>query len=143
MIVTARTPEDYAVCCEFLKVRGFKPPNPDWRALAQLDDDKRMVALVTFDCFVRRTCCMHLDGFDGTDKRWLTKPFIEAVFHYLFVTANRVMVFGPVDARDERLLRMAKYLGFEELYRVPEGWDSEVDLVMLGMHKGQCRWLEA
>lgn len=143
MIVTARTPEDYDVCRAFLKERGERAPeHMEWRVLAQTNDENRIVALVMFDCFVRRTCYIHLEGFDGNDKRWFTPQLITAVFKYLFHDVGVIEVFGPIDERDERLLRIAKYLGFEELHRVKDGWYEGVDLVMTRMRKEQCRWLE-
>lgn len=143
MIITARTPEDYEVCRAYLRERGESPPeHTDWRVLAVTDEAQRIVALATFDCFVGRTCYMHLEGFDGSDARWLTGPFIRAVFKYLFIDVGVIQVFGPVDSRDERLLRMARYLDFEELHRVKDGWEDGVDLVMMSLRKENCRWLE-
>jgi hypothetical protein len=136
VIVTSKTPEDYELFAEFAEARGMTiPPRYELNVIGALNGEGHLVGVIEFKTFVQRTCAIHTGGT-------MTPDLIKAAFKYVFRDLGLVHMHSPTRASDTKLLELAQFLGFSELYRVPQGWDEETDLVMLGIHKSQCRWIE-
>ncbi len=76
---------------------------------------------------------------DGS-KRWATKTYLWAIFHYPFsqLKVNRITVcvgFGNYASRN-----FVEHLGFELEASLKEAHPSG-DLMIYSMRKSQCRWL--
>lgn len=138
MLVTAKSPEDLGLFYHFLKDHGVNLGlSEDLRVLGRMSNGK-LIGVVAYNGFNGRVCSMHIAG----DGNWISREFIRATFTYPFITLDLVQVFGPVPADNTRALRLDRHFGFEVLYRVRYGWDHKTDLIMLGMHRSQCRWLK-
>lgn len=61
--------------------------------------------------------------------------FQKEVFNYIFGVARRKMAIGIIPANNERALRFDRKLGFREVYRIPDGSDEGVDLVIMILRK--------
>ena len=61
---------------------------------------------------------------------------------YAFNYAELELLIGLVNGNDEHVLRFDQWLGFKEFQRFPKMHKHDGDLVMLAMHKADCRWLK-
>ena len=66
--------------------------------------------------------------------------FREAAYH-IHVVCNRRYAFGLVPANNEAALKFDLKMGFEEVARIPEGYDVGVDYIVVRMAKENNRWL--
>jgi RimJ/RimL family protein N-acetyltransferase len=73
--------------------------------------------------------------------RWLTRPFLKAVFHFPFVEWKLRRVGASIAADNHRSLKFCQHTGFVQEGRIREGAKSGVDLLILGMLKGECRYI--
>lgn len=126
---------------QFLEHRGVRLyKSEDLRYICRVEGgvaEGRLVAVVAFNGFSGRTCFIHCAG----DGNWITREFLREAFEYAFKTCDCIQIFGTVAGDNLRALKLNKHLGFEVLHRLRHGWDEETDLVFMGMHKTQCRWL--
>lgn len=100
----------------------------------------QLVIVVAFNGFVGSVAQIHFAFAPG----WHFSPrqMLVEVFRYAFVTAKREMLLGLVNSKNAKALRMDTHLGFKELYRLPGMHDEGGDMVLLGMTKAECRYLE-
>jgi hypothetical protein len=138
MVVTARSIADYNLFLDLFKSRGIDiTPSKDLKFLGRVGADNQLLGAMAYTGFNGRTCSVHAVG----NGNWVSRKFIRAAFEYPFITCNMVQLFGPVPGNNERALKFNRHVGFEVLTRIRYGWDDKTDLVIMGMHKSQCRWL--
>lgn len=117
---------------------GRSSPWPGAAALG-LEKDGKLVAGIVLDGYVPGArAAMHCAG-EG--KTWLTRRFLFACFDYAFNQLKLAALINPVAASNEASLRFTKHIGFTEVARVKQAWDGVDDLVLLSMHRDECRWL--
>jgi RimJ/RimL family protein N-acetyltransferase len=49
---------------------------------------------------------------------------------------------APVAASNTRSLKFVQRMGFKEIHRVKDGWDTGDDLIVLQMLREDCHWLD-
>lgn len=98
-----------------------------------------VVFVVVYSRFSKRNCELTI-ATDGS-KRWATKKSLRAIFATPFVQWNlrRVTFVARADnlASRDMLLR----LGAVEEGRIRKTFDGDVDGVVFGMLKEECRWI--
>jgi hypothetical protein len=67
--------------------------------------------------------------------------FFEHVANFIFNQCAVKVVIGLTPANNYKALRLDKHIGFEEVHRIKDGYDDDVDYVVLEMRKENCRWL--
>ena len=138
MLVTARTVGDYEIFTTFFKKNCVEIHlSQDLIFIGRLGANKDLIGAVAYNAFSGRTCSMHVVGVDN----WLSRELLRAAFEYPFITSNMVQLFAPVRGSNERALKFIRHIGFSVLTRIRSGWDDKTDIIILGMHKSQCRWL--
>lgn len=100
--------------------------------------DNALQAVIGYDGFIGRTCCMHSLILN---PKAITREFVRTMFHYPFVQCNLQYLIALVDSSNERAMKLDKHVGFEEKMRIPNG-ALEGDLVMLIMQRDKCRWIK-
>ncbi len=80
---------------------------------------------------------MHVASNGGPPPRSL----IRAVFRYAFENLKCKVLFGIVEESNEAALRLDRWLGFREVYRVAGCANDGGDLILLEMRREKCRWL--
>lgn len=116
---------------------GRRAPWDNYETIG-LAEHGEFIAGVVIDSYVPfARCCMHVAG-EG--KRWLTRDFLWACFHYVFEQLRCKVVVGLVDADNTAALRFDRHLGFVETCRIKDG-AGHCDLVVLTMAREDCRWL--
>jgi RimJ/RimL family protein N-acetyltransferase len=139
MLVTSRTRADEQILLDFLHKRGVGlASSVDLRMIGRFSEGK-LVAVVAFNGWVGRTCSMHCAG----DGNWINRELLKASFEFAFNKNDCVRVHATVAASNARALKLDKHLGFKVLDVVPLGWDTETDLIILGMAKEDCRWIRS
>lgn len=109
------------------------------------------VAIMLFDGDILRACAVYTDydlgnvsmhiASDGT-RKWMTREFLRACFHYPFKELKVRRVTGLVAASNPRALRFDTHLGFRLEGRIRQGAQDGSDLLVLGMLRGECRYLK-
>lgn len=100
--------------------------------------DGQLVVVCLFNCFTRWECNMHV--VSNGSRRWCSRGFLAAAFAYPFIQLGVQRVTALVPAKNTDALVLDLRLGF-----VPEGVKRSAygddDLVVLGMLRGNCKWL--
>ena len=138
-MVTAKNEHDWLALAEFLRRYAFVTPSQDMQCVGWVSEGK-LVIVVGLQGFLGKVCQIHLAFAPG----WHYSPrtMLREVFHHAFVTAGREMLVGIVNSKNEKAMRMDAHLGFRELIRLPGMHDDGGDLVLLGMSKDNCRYLD-
>src|SRR5262245_16972170 len=105
------------------------------------DEDNKLVIVVGFDGFTGKVAQIHLAFAEGW--HFTPRAMLREVFKYAYVTAQRELLIGIVNSKNEKAMRMDLHLGFREIMRLPRMHDDDGDLVLLGMTKSECRYLDA
>lgn len=104
-----------------------------------LEKDGELVAVVVFDGFSACDCNVHVAS-DGTGH-WLTREFLVCVFAYPFIQLGLRRVTGLIAAKNQAALRFNRKLGFTQEGVCRHGMPDD-DLVVLGMLRSECRFLQ-
>ena len=68
------------------------------------------------------------------------------MFNFAFGTeegqAAREMIIGVVNSKNVAALKYDLHLGFKELFRIPKMHDDDGDVVILGMTRDECKYLD-
>ena len=139
MISTPVSPQELATCQAFMFAHAGVAPSTDARYLVWLQDGAP-AAMVCFNGFVGRVCQMHVALAPG--YHFSPREMLAACFGFAFNACEREMVLGVVNSRNEAAMRYDRRLGFRELYRLPGMHEEGGALVLLGMTKEECPWLE-
>jgi RimJ/RimL family protein N-acetyltransferase len=138
VINAALTVEDKRVALQFLKEHGvILLESSDFNALGRFTADRKLIGVVGYNGFNAKVCSMHSAG----DGNWVSREFLRDAFHYPFVTCDVNVIIGTVAGDNARALKFNKHLGFEVLFRLKDGWENGIDMVVMGMSKQSCRWL--
>jgi hypothetical protein len=57
--------------------------------------------------------------------------WFQEIADWLFLRANRLKLLAPIIANNEQALSLNKKLGFTEVVRIKDGYDYDVDIVLM------------
>jgi hypothetical protein len=66
---------------------------------------------------------------------------LHRAFYYIHIFRNRPYAFGLVPSNHAKALKFDKKIGFEEVARVPDGYDDGVDYIVLRIKRENNRWI--
>jgi hypothetical protein len=69
------------------------------------------------------------------------RELLPAAFNYVFNFCQKGMMLGCVPADVTKALKLNAHIGFKEIYRIKDGWDVGIDVVMLQMLKDDCKYV--
>lgn len=107
--------------------------------IASLAPDGEILGVVAFSRFMPHNCELSVAS---KSRKFLTRKFLNVIFHYAFITAQKARVTAVIEDGNIRALDMDRRLGFVEEARL-KGWYGEKDGLMLRMLRSECKWLEA
>lgn len=113
-------------------------PMADTRGIVAVDDEGKLLAAGVADTFSHTTCQVHMVI---KNPMVLRHGWLEEIFNYVFVTCNRLAIVGMVPGDNDKALKLNKHVGYEEVYRIKEGFNVGVDYVIMEMRREQCRWI--
>lgn len=107
------------------------------KCISKIRNDGKILIAVVFDRFSKNYCEM---GAASVDPRACTRDFLDAVFHFPFITCKRTRVTTIVHEDNAKSLKLHKGLGFIEEARL-KGACGDKDGILFRMLKSECRWL--
>lgn len=116
----------------------FAPANT-YNAVGVEDENGNLVAGVAFDAFSPEVrCSMHCAG---EAENWCSRKLLKFCFEYVFKVAKCKVIINTVASSNQRSIDFTKHIGFTEVFRIRDGM-SDGDLVILTMHRDECRWIK-
>jgi len=101
----------------------------------------RLVAGVVYSDYRPGCWVVMTVASDGSGK-WLSREFLHAAFQYPFEQLNTPRINAFVDAENTAALRFDLHLGFTLEGRLRQAAAEKRDLLLFGMLKEECRWLQ-
>lgn len=71
----------------------------------------------------------------------LLRKALPLFFGHIFKEAGRNIVYGITPANNEKALKLAKHIGFEQLAVLKDGYSEGVDFVLSRITSDKCRWV--
>ena len=97
------------------------------------------VAVCVLDSFGPDSCSAHI----GIENPFVIKHgFINEICRHVFHACGKQRLFGMVPADNVKALRFDRHIGMTECARIPNGYKSGVDYIIMVMEKESCRWIE-
>lgn len=132
IIVRAALPDEYGWLCE----RTGIAPTADMRVIQSCTVDGRILAQIAAEGWTPNAVRLHV----AIDSPIALRSLLREAARWIFVQAGRGVAIGVIKADNSRSLRLAKRIGFREVYRLADGWAKDVDLVTLELRREWCRW---
>ena len=109
----------------------------EFRAIMAVKDDGEIAGMVGYDLWTETSCVMHIALENPAAFRTLLVP----AFEYPFVQGGKKVVLAMVRGDNEKSRRLCDHVGFREVYRVRDGIEAGVDMVLYEMRREECRWI--
>lgn len=143
MIVYPSTPEQEAALALFILQHALVKPSADARHIGWVDnsnpDKPMLLGVVCFNTFIGSTCQLHV-AMRG-ERTFADLEFPQTVFDIVFNKLGLKKIFGTVNSKNDKAMRLNTSLGYEEEHRMPGLHDDGGDIVLFSMTKDQCRFL--
>jgi L-amino acid N-acyltransferase YncA len=138
VIVIPKNRVEWQAMADFLHHYAKSVPHHDSQFIGWVTNDTlRMV--IGFDCFLGATA--QISVANEPDFHFTPRAILREVFRYAFVTAKREMLLAILSSANKRAMKYDTHLGFRELLRLPGMHENGDDLVVLGMKRSECRYL--
>lgn len=105
---------------------------------ASLSDAGEIYGVAVVDRFTQHGCEVSVAS---TSPKFLTRSFLDMVFHYIFITAGKTRATAMIEDGNEKAMRLDKGLGFIEEAKL-KCWYGEKDGIVLRMLRDECRWIK-
>lgn len=130
-------PSDWGLVQEHMPLKRVE----DTGGIVAVDaETNETVAMVVMDSWTWNSVQIHQIVINPLVLR---HGFFEEVADYVFNVAEREIMIGLVPSDNDKALSMNKKIGFEEVARIKDGVNFGIDIVILQMHKTQCKfWTE-
>jgi len=123
MRLRASTPDDISNCSVALSYM----PSLNVNGITAVDDNDKHMATILFDYWTVSAVQMHM---------WIENAMVlknnflpNECWRYLREN-NKVLAIGVTPGDNAASLKLQHALGFEERYRIRDGWDKGVDMVI-------------
>lgn len=100
--------------------------------------DGKIVGAVALDTWAHNSVHIHI-AFE--DMFIFKHGFPETVFDYVFNTCDKGVIIGVTPASNEKALRFNEHIGFEEIFRVRDGYEIGIDFVVQEYRKENCKYI--
>lgn len=99
-----------------------------------------ILAGVVYNLYNGVNICMHVAA--SSPRRWMTKEYLYECFAYPFIQLECNRVTGLVRVDNEMSKHFCLRLGFKPEGLIRRACVDGTDMVMFGMLREECRWLE-
>lgn len=103
-------------------------------------DDMTILAAVIYEGYTTNNLAMHVAATPG--KHWLNRRFLRAAFAYPFLQLRVDRVTGVVPDSNAQAKKFDEHLGFIREGVIRRGSHDGSDLIIYGMLREECRFLE-
>jgi RimJ/RimL family protein N-acetyltransferase len=118
----------------------FEFGSTPYTAIGLANETGALLAGVVYQNYTKTDIHMHVAALAG--KRWLCRAFIGEGFRYPFEQLGCARVTGLVPGGNLEAQRFDEHLGFVLEGRIRRILPNGDDLVVYGMLREECRWLE-
>jgi hypothetical protein len=108
------------------------------RGLIAIDANETPIGVVLLDNWTANSVMGHI----AVQKPIALRELLPEAFKYVFNFCQKSMMLGSVPADVTKALKLNAHIGFKELYRVKDGWDVGIDMVLIQMLKDDCRYIQ-
>lgn len=106
-----------------------------------MEKDGCITAVVVYNNYIRANSIdMHV--VSSVAGKWLTRPFLATVFAYPFEQLGVRRVTARIGANNPKAEHFLRSLGFTHEGTIRKGWEPNIDLLIYGLLKEECRFLE-
>lgn len=106
-----------------------------------VEKDGELIAGVVFNLYNGPSICMHVAAIPGAN--WLSKDFLYRCFAYPFIQLKCNRVTGLVRVDNLQAQKFDENLGFVREGVLRKAATDGTDMIIYGMLKEECRWLES
>lgn len=135
-MIRAATKEEIAYVCDKIGFVKYEQAN----AVLTEDEVGGIGAMAIYDRWTKTAVEMH--AYSKHPKYVFRPEFCRAMFDYPFVQQNKMLAFAVTPCDNIASIALARFLGFKEVYRIRDGWDSGTDMVIQEIRRENCRFLE-
>jgi hypothetical protein len=96
-------------------------------------------ATIIYDGWTPNSVQVHV--YSESPKFLFDPTFVREFFRYPFDQCGKSLVYTVTPGNAEGSLAVSKALGFREMYRIKDGWQPGVDMVLKEMRREECRYL--
>lgn len=132
-MILAATPADIELFGRLIHYR----PTSGARGIKKVVDGE-IHAMVAYDSWTMSAVQMHV--YIPVPKSF-GREFIREALEYPFIQCDRSLLIGATPGDNAAALDFNRRIGFVETYRIRNGWDEGVDMVVQELHKRDCKWL--
>lgn len=126
---------------QFVAARTGEDCYRDYTAIG-LESDGALVAGVVFTLYTGHDGAVMMHVASDGSRQWMTPAYLAACFKYPFLVLRCRRVTGLVRADNAAAQRFDEHLGFRREGLIRQGCNDGVDLILYGMLKSECRFLE-
>ncbi|VVD96467.1 hypothetical protein PIN31009_01900 [Pandoraea iniqua] len=105
-----------------------------------LEKNGELIAGVVFNLKAGKNILMHVAS-DGS-RHWMTPAYMAACFRYAFIQEGCNHITGLVRSDNSDAQHFDEGLGFVKRGLLPKACDDGADLIIYGMLKEECRFLD-
>lgn len=121
------------------RVPHFVVGSTPYTAVALVKDSGPILAAVVYDNFTR----INVDTHIAIEHRHaMTRQFLGEIFRYPFLQLKVARITGKVAASNTASRRLCRHFGFVEEGCCRQALPDGDDLILFGMLKAECRWVE-
>lgn len=135
-MIRSATKEEIAYVCDKIGFVKYEQAN----AVLIEDEVGGVGAMAIYDRWTKTAVEMH--AYSKHPKYVFRPEFCRAMFDYPFVQQNKMLAFAVTPCDNIASIALARFLGFKEVYRIRDGWDSGTDMVIQEIRRENCRFLE-
>lgn len=111
----------------------------DTQGIVAYDDATgKIAAIVVMDSWTPSGCQTH---FAIDNPMAIKRGLFREVAIHIHVVCDRRYIFGLIPANNDAAHKFDLKMGFEEVARIPEGYDIGVDYIVVRLAKEDNRWL--
>ena len=132
-------PKSQELSAGILYERALVQPTNDLKSLLWYSKRGTIDWVVGYTAWIGKTVQMHVACVGG--YKYTPKSLLYAAFDYPFNKCGVDIVFGVVNSLNNNVLKFDLKLGFKEKMRWEKMHDDGGDLILLEMHKKNCKWI--
>tara|TARA_R100001129_G_scaffold186433_1_gene178149 strand:+ start:1835 stop:2245 length:411 start_codon:yes stop_codon:yes gene_type:complete len=132
-------PKSQELSARILYERALVQPTNDLKSLLWYSKRGTIDWVVGYTAWIGKTVQMHVACVG--EYKYTPKSLLHAAFDYPFNKCGVGIVFGVVNSLNDKVLKYDIKLGFTEKMRWEGMHDDGGDLILLEMHKRDCKWI--
>lgn len=114
-------------------------PSLHTKSVANIASNGEILACILYDHWT--ISCVQVHVYAKSLAALFNRDFLHEIFTFPFITGGRKYLIGVTPANQKASLAVSGWLGFKEVTRIPDGWDTGVDMIVKRLSRTDCRFL--